>query len=191
MAFFSKARMFARVAAVSRFSSVRALPSLPAPSVVASKVGTAAAKGFGVLSLTGLGLATLGSVSSCDAVPAFTLNGDRYDQSQYMGRLRTIWEIVDMRTLLVDDAELGRCQALLAEFEARGGISPGSLPTETTDDDMWYAKKTIDAVIHKPTGEKMSPAIGRMSGFVLVNMYVRARFGRQLTAARHNAQGVT
>jgi hypothetical protein len=185
----TKFRMFARVASVSRFSSARTLPS---PSMVATKIGTVAARGAGVLTLTGLGLATLGSVSSCDApAPAFTSKGDRYDQSQYMGRLRTIWEIVDMRTLLVDDAELGRCQALLAEFEARGGISPGSLPTETTDDDMWYAKKTIDAVIHKPTGEKMSPAIGRMSGFVLVNMYVRARFGRQLTAARHNAQGVT
>ena len=174
---FTKCRMFARVAAVSRFSSARTLPS---PSVVvATKIGTVAARGAGVLTLTGLGLATLSSVSSCDApAPAFTSKGDRYDQSQYMGRLRTIWEIVDMRTLLVDDAELGRCQALLAEFEARGGTSPESLPTGSTDDDMWYAKKTIDAVIHKPTGEKMSPAIGRMSGFVLVNMYVRARFGR-------------
>lgn len=168
MAFFSKARMFARVAAVSRFSSVRALPSLPSPSVVASKVGTAAAKGVGVLSLTGLGLATLSSVSSCDAVPAFTLNGDRYDQSEYMGRLQTIWEIVDMRTLLVGDDELAKCQKLLADFAAEG-----KLPAGATDEDMWYAKKTVAAIMHEPTGEKMLAA-GRMSAFVPMNVPVTA-----------------
>jgi len=107
------------------------------------------------------------SLAHCEApVPAYTVGGSKYDQSVYQGRLMTILEMIDPRTLLIGDAEVAAAQALLKEFEEKG-----SLPNGVDDEAMWKAKQTVNAVIHPPTGEKMF-ILGRMSAFVPMNVPV-------------------
>ena len=123
----------------------------------------------GGLGIAGFSTAAgLGAATHCDDVPKFSLDGDRYDQSTYWGRLQQIAEEVDVRTLLISDDTLVRSQALLADFQAQG-----ALPDGATDADMWEAKRVVNAIIHKPTGEKMNP-LGRMSGFIVVNVPICA-----------------
>ena len=116
------------------------------------------------------GSAAVGSaaVALCDA-PApkaspFVLGGDRYDQSTFEGRLAKIQEVIDVRTALTSDEELARCQARIAEFKKLG-----RLPDGVDDEAMWEAQRTVNAIIHGPTGEKMFLP-GRMSMFVPMNV---------------------
>ena len=55
-----------------------------------------------------------------------------------------------MRTALTSDEELARCQARIAEFKKLG-----RLPDGVDDEAMWEAQRTVNAIIHGPTGEKM------------------------------------
>jgi tricarboxylate carrier len=98
-------------------------------------------------------------------VPKFTTGATKYDQTQYIGRLRAVLEAIDPRTLLIDDAELQRCQRLLLSFKESGD----QLAEGVTDADMWSAQNTVNAIIHKASGDKMF-APGRMSAFVLLNI---------------------
>lgn len=108
------------------------------------------------------------AVALCDApapkAPPFVLGGDRYDQSTFEGRLATIQEVIDVRTVLTSDEELARCQARIAEFKTLG-----RLPEGVDDDAMWEAQRTVSAIVHGPTGEKMFLP-GRMSMFVPMNI---------------------
>ena len=69
-----------------------------------------------------------------------------------------------MRTVLTSDEELARCQARIAEFKKLG-----RLPDGVDDEAMWEAQRTVNAIIHGPTGEKMFLP-GRMSMFVPMNV---------------------
>ena len=73
-----------------------------------------------------------------------------------------------MRTLLITDEQLAAAQAKLAEFK-----KTSALPAGTTDADMWEAQRTVGAIIHAPTGEKMN-IFGRMSMFVPANVPIAA-----------------
>ena len=116
--------------------------------------------------------ATTASVALCDAasapVPKFVLGGDRYDQTTFQGRLTKIQELIDMRTLLLTDAEVASAQSLLSEYKKLGAC-----PVGVSDDQMWDAQRTVGAVIHGPTGEKMN-IFGRMSMFVPANVPIAA-----------------
>lgn len=119
------------------------------PRLAASSLGRAAA-------LTGAATVGASAVAFCDspsapAVPKFVLGGDQYDQNTFQGRLTKIQELIDMRTLLITDEEVAASQKLLAEFKAKG-----SLPDGVSDAQMWSAQRTVNAVIHAPTGEKMN-----------------------------------
>lgn len=97
------------------------------------------------------------------AAPKFTVGGCRYDQSEYSGRLAHFREMVDPMTLLTTDEELDKAQDLLTKFKAKG-----SLPDGVSDQQMWDAQRTVNAIIHPTTGEKMFLP-GRMSAFVPAN----------------------
>ena len=75
-----------------------------------------------------------------------------------------IQEVIDVRTVLTSDEELARCQARIAEFKQLG-----RLPDGVDDEAMWEAQRTVNAIIHGPTGEKMFLP-GRMSMFVPMNV---------------------
>lgn len=113
---------------------------------------------------------TLGSFAEAQSKSKetpFSLNTTRYNQDEYLGRLRTMFELINPATLFVSDAELKRCQKLLESFRD-GTISP-----TVTDTELWKAKSTVDAVIHPATGEKMFGP-GRMAGFLLANIPICA-----------------
>lgn len=96
--------------------------------------------------------------------PRFVLGGSRYDTASFFGRLQQIMEQIDPRTLLTSDTELERCQKLLADYK-----EAGTLPVGVDDEMMWEAQRTVKAIIHGPTGEKMFMP-GRMSAFILMNV---------------------
>eukprot|EP00933_Yihiella_yeosuensis_P018000 TRINITY_DN14950_c0_g1_i1.p1 TRINITY_DN14950_c0_g1~~TRINITY_DN14950_c0_g1_i1.p1 ORF type:complete len:356 (+),score=60.81 TRINITY_DN14950_c0_g1_i1:44-1111(+) len=98
-----------------------------------------------------------------ETLPAFSLTGNKYDQSTYIGRLKSTLENVDPRTLLIGADEVKKAQQLLDEF-----AKTGQVPAGKTNEDMWNAKTTVDAVIHPVTKEEMFWG-GRMSAFVPMN----------------------
>jgi len=118
------------------------------------------------------GSAGLASVSVAKAnekkVPPFSLSSSRYDQSTYLGRLSGVLQQIDPRTLLVGQNELSHCKGLLEDFKRTGEKPPG-----VSDEDMWKAKNTVDAIIHPVTQEPMF-ILGRMSAFVPMNAPVCA-----------------
>ena len=96
-------------------------------------------------------------------MPPFSLTAPRYDQSTYAGRLQHFVEMTDMRSLLTTDAQLQQAVARLNEFKATG-----QLPRGVSEEEMWKARQTKEAIIHPVTGEHMFMP-GRMSAFVPVN----------------------
>lgn len=143
-----------------------------AASMAAQRILRRLGSGFGV---AGAGVVTssmLGmSVESAYAkepAPTFTMSASKFDQSTYLGRLYTVFDLIDPRTLLTTDAEVKRCQALIDEF-----LKTSKIPTGQSDGDMWEARKIVEAVIHPVTKEPMFP-LGRMSAFVPMNVPICA-----------------
>lgn len=99
--------------------------------------------------------------------PKFSLKDQKFDQTQYVGRLMTMFDLIDPRTLFVSDERLQECVAMLKAFEATGSNGQHS------DGELWEARKIVDATIHPATGDKMM-IVGRMSAFVPVNLPVAA-----------------
>eukprot|EP01045_Picozoa_sp_COSAG04_P002866 COSAG04_NODE_109_length_25931_cov_38.787279_21_plen_201_part_00 len=97
------------------------------------------------------------------SVPPFSLDAARYDQSSYEGRLRHFVEMTDMRTLLTTDAQLQQAIERLDHFKATG-----TKPDGVSDEEMWKARQTKEAIVHPVTNENMFLP-GRMSAFVPVN----------------------
>lgn len=89
--------------------------------------------------------------------PPFHLNGPRFDQTTFHGRLMHFLDVIDPRTLLVSDANLQSSIKLLEDFKY------GTLPPGTTSKELWEAKKIKQAIIHPDTGEKVFMPF-RMSG---------------------------
>ena len=89
----------------------------------------------------------------------FRLGKSKYDLATYSGRVRHFFNVIDPRTLFTSDIDLGNSQALLTAYKS------GWLPANITNDDMWKAQKTVQAIIHPDTGEKI-PMPFRMAGYV-------------------------
>lgn len=118
--------------------------------------------GLGVGAACALGL-PFAKAHAQESVPPFTMATTRYDQSSYVGRLYTIFAKIDPATLLISDAEVLRCKALIDEYN-----KAQTIPTGQTDADMWRARSLVDGIIHPVTKEPMF-VLGRMSCFVPMN----------------------
>ena len=116
-------------------------------------------------------------------VTPFSLGGEQHDQSTFVGRLTKIQELIDMRTIFLTDADVAAAQARLNEFKRLGRCPDG-----VSDQDMWEAQRTVNAVVHGPTGEKMFLP-GRMSMFVPMNLPITA--GMVLAASQQASMRVT
>eukprot|EP00759_Apiculatamorpha_spiralis_P025814 PhF_6_TR29128/c0_g1_i1/m.42526 len=93
----------------------------------------------------------------------FSLTSPKYDSKTFSGRLRTNFDIVDPRTLLVTNAEILKQVELLKKYKA-AGATQGCLPG-VTDADLWRARKIKESAVHPDTGEIIYRPF-RMSGFV-------------------------
>ncbi len=104
------------------------------------------------------------SPASSDGIRPFSLTQPKYDQSTFEGRLKSILLKIDPRNVFISDDELESAQKLLEKYK-NNMLKEG----EVTDETLWKARETVEAVIHKPTGEKMF-VMGRMSAFILCNI---------------------
>ena len=93
--------------------------------------------------------------------------GERYDQSEYLGRVQSFVDQMDPRTLLTSDQELEEAKQLLASYE------DGSLPSNTSDAELWEAKKLVTAIVHPQLQTEIHPCL-RMSFFVPANVPIVA-----------------
>lgn len=82
-----------------------------------------------------------------------------------------------MKYLMTTDDDVAAAQGLLDEYK-----KTGMLPKGKTDEEMWEAQGTVNAIIHGPTGEKM-PLLGRMSMFVPMNVPIAAGLLMSTTVA--------
>ena len=98
----------------------------------------------------------------------FTLDGNRYDLSTYVGRCRHFLEIFNPFLLFTTDAQLNEARSLLNRFKSNE-ITPTDLSNDRQlNESLWNSKKIIDAIIHPQTDEKI-PLPFRMSAFVPMN----------------------
>jgi len=123
--------------------------------------GVAAGAGAAAVSTFGVQMATL-QAKEQETLP-FTMVTGKYDQNTFQGRLFTMFDKIDPRTLLLGDEEVKRCQGLIDEYARTQRIPAGK-----TDEEMWEARKIVEAVIHPVTKEPMF-LLGRMSAFVPMN----------------------
>eukprot|EP00794_Sanderia_malayensis_P005207 gene5207-5861_t len=94
-----------------------------------------------------------------DGIPKFTLYGDKYPQTTYVGRLIRCFDMVDPSTLFISDKKLKESLDLLDAFKH------GTLKSGVTDNELWHARKIKEAIIHPDTGKKIFMPF-RMSGYV-------------------------
>jgi len=93
----------------------------------------------------------------------FSLHGEQFDQSRFVGRVAKFVNQVDPRTLLPTSffgLSLQEAQNELRRFEER---APGW--DEVPDDKLWTARKIVRSSIHPDSKEVILPPF-RMSGFV-------------------------
>lgn len=98
-------------------------------------------------------------MSSAEKYPEFRLNQSRHDQTTFLGRFLHSLNLIDPRTLLVSEDKLRESIRLLEQFQN------GTLPKDTTDEQLWEAQKIKQSTVHPDTGEKILMPF-RMSGFV-------------------------
>ncbi|XP_069961221.1 sideroflexin-2 isoform X3 [Cherax quadricarinatus] len=90
-----------------------------------------------------------------DDTPRINLDVPRYDQSQFIGRLRHFFGITDWRLCFKTDRELEEVKELLERYRH------GQEPPGTTEEKIWYAKRAYESAFHPDTGDKQN-VIGRM-----------------------------
>ncbi|XP_077992315.1 sideroflexin-5-like isoform X1 [Glandiceps talaboti] len=136
-------------------------------------------------------MAALADVKGDEGYPPFRPGQSRFDQNTFSGRYRHFLDVVDPRTLFTTSAQLESSIKLLDDY------SKGTLPTGTTNKQLWKAQKIKQAIIHPDTGEKILMPF-RMSGFVpfgapivtgllLPNLTLRATVFWQWINQSHNA----
>ncbi|CAF1551990.1 unnamed protein product [Rotaria magnacalcarata] len=91
--------------------------------------------------------------------PPFELGKSRYDLDTYWGRFLHFVNVIDPRTLFVSNTKLNECRQLLEQYKTK------TLPSGITDKDLWEAQKTVQAILHPDTGDKIFMPL-RMAGYV-------------------------
>lgn len=100
-------------------------------------------------------------------LPKFDVDKNRYDQSQYWGRVRHFSDLTDPRTLFTTENKLKGALALLDQYKQN------TLPPGVTEEQLWAAKKLKDAIIHPDTGSPIFLPF-RFSFFVPGNLIIVA-----------------
>jgi len=105
-----------------------------------------------------------GGSAASSAVPPFTMDKPKYDQSTFMGRLMGMFDVIDPTVLLLSSDDLKKSQAIIEQYKATG-----KKPDGMSDEEMWNHRKNVDVSIHPVTGEELLK-VGRMSAFVPMNV---------------------
>eukprot|EP00035_Acanthoeca_spectabilis_P024440 m.453814 g.453814 ORF g.453814 m.453814 type:complete len:332 (+) comp20559_c0_seq1:222-1217(+) len=81
-------------------------------------------------------------------VEPFSLTEDRYDQSEFTGRLKRISSLFNPLYLFASAEEIAEAQQLLADYGAGKESALNTNPSE-----LWDARSLIDARVHPDTGK--------------------------------------
>lgn len=84
------------------------------------------------------------------------IDGELWDQSTFIGRFKHFAFITDPRTVFVSEKELYAAKALCEQYRAH------QEPSDTSRNQIIYAKKLYFAAFHPDTGD-LQNVIGRMS----------------------------
>jgi tricarboxylate carrier len=96
-----------------------------------------------------------------NSVPEFSIKGDLYDQTTYIGRFKHFASIIDPGLLFLGDSHLASARRLLEEFRT----DPKRTKLEYNDEQLWEAKRIVDSAVNSATGETIHP-IARMCAFI-------------------------
>uniref|UniRef100_K3WGK8 Sidoreflexin n=1 Tax=Globisporangium ultimum (strain ATCC 200006 / CBS 805.95 / DAOM BR144) TaxID=431595 RepID=K3WGK8_GLOUD len=102
------------------------------------------------------------------AVPPFTIDAPKYDQSTYYGRWRQFVELVSPSALFLTKEQIQSATTTLEKYR-NGDIAPGQM----RDEELWHARRVYESAVHPQTGE-MLPLYFRLSAFVPVNIPICA-----------------
>ncbi|KAL7432867.1 hypothetical protein ACHAXM_003289 [Skeletonema potamos] len=109
----------------------------------------------------------------CDdgVIPAYNLNGERYDQSTFLGRYCKMLLACDPRLLLFTEVEVReyRKLAYVDYLDVRSNaIKDDAASLAETDRLLWEAKRIADSALH-PETQAWIPRPCRMSGYLPFN----------------------
>lgn len=121
-------------------------------STVASALAAAAA-GVATVSLAAAAVETA-TASSC---PTFTMTGQRFDQSQFMGRFSKMILQCDPRLVFFTETQILQAKELIENYKDHAG----------KDRELWEAKRLVESAMNDK-GEFIPQAF-RMSGYVPYN----------------------
>jgi len=100
-----------------------------------------------------------------DADGRLVLDKPRWDQKTFEGRAKHFLNVTDPRNVLATAAQLEAAKKLVEQYRL------GLEPKETSDEDVWQAKKLFDSAYHPDTGN-LQFLPGRMSAQVPMNMMI-------------------
>ena len=105
--------------------------------------------------------ATAAAVEKATPAPKYSPKANRYDNSNFQGRLASMLSTMDPSTLFASDEEVRKATDLLKNFEKTGKAT-------ATNEELWKARQLRDSAVHPDTGE-IVPRPFRMAGYVPFN----------------------
>jgi hypothetical protein len=137
--------------AADKVAAVEASEStITSTSVRVTKSLLAAVVGIGTVS----GIAALVESATATSIPVFDPKGQRFDQSNFVGRFSRMLLACDPRLLFYTDSQVQQAQAKLETYQDCDAC---------IDRALWEAQRIVDAAIHPDTGDVI-PRPFRMSG---------------------------
>lgn len=166
-------RSWARAARQSTVRLSRRCQSTPAvnknAATASSEVTSSASSSVPVMAslaaaLAGVTVVSVGAATvefaTADSCLPYSDNGQRFDQSTFVGRFSRMLLACDPRLLLYTEDQVRQAQAVLATHAHNHD--------GTMDRTLWEARRIVDAALHPDTGEVI-PRPFRMSGYVPYN----------------------
>ena len=89
--------------------------------------------------------------------PPFDLRVPRFDQSTFAGRWMSFQQSTDFRTLFIDEDTIKRSLGILETYKknaaAAGPAASVASITKYTNDELWEARRVVEATCHPETNE--------------------------------------
>jgi len=133
-------------------------------SVPLLQTGIAAALGIATVSVT----AATVEIATSSNCPDFDPNGQRFDQSTFIGRFSKMILACDPRLLLYSEAETRSAKEMVEDYKNLLQNLPEGMTIRDMNHALWEAQRISSASLHPDTGEVI-PAPFRMSGYVPFN----------------------
>mmetsp|Transcript_22230 Transcript_22230/g.26698 ORF Transcript_22230/g.26698 Transcript_22230/m.26698 type:complete len:379 (+) Transcript_22230:365-1501(+) len=112
-------------------------------------------------------------VDSGTGAPPFTLDRRTpHDEGTFFGRFMHYLEMSDPRMMFVTEAQLNAAKQLIEEFKQRGNDN-GASDCPVDDEELWTAKRQINACVHPVSGDTNVPPL-RLSGLCFFSLPICA-----------------